>query len=115
VPCFEYLYVRTPPAYTNQTICLKISKTDQQSGPVFKVFVSNFNGWAALDITLLPSKFFSPFPKYRLEFLENNGIDLIEFNGKDGKIYQGIDFFFDNNPAPNNIENLNAIDSAYYD
>jgi hypothetical protein len=109
------MYVRTPITYTSQSIGLKIKKNDQGSGTVFKVFVTNFNQYAPLDITLLPKGFFSPYSRYRLEFWGNNGNTLVEFIGKDGKQYSGIDFFFDADPVANTIINLNAIDNAYYD
>ena len=114
-PCFEYLYVRIPTDYSGGEICLKIQKIDQPNGPELKLFATPTSGWALVQPDNLPDKFFNPFSKYRVEFRDANGNLLIEFTAKDGKKYQGIDFFFANNPDPINTINLNAMDNSFYD
>lgn len=115
-PCFELLSVRVPDSYADPTIKLKFYKGSGDSAAVVEVVVAIVGGiWANVGIELVPAGFFNPFSTYKVEMWEDNGFHLLSFLGKDGGIYEGIYFGFNNSQQPSEFVTLNAITNQYYD
>ena len=114
-PCFEYLSVRLPDTYTEADVVLKFNKAGQGQGITIRVSVSTGGGWAVVPVESVPDGFFNPFTQYRVEFWGDNGYTLVSFLAKDGKNYDGIDFYFDNCVESQQYITLNAINDLYND
>ena len=114
-PCFEFLSVRIPDSYTEPFVNLKFTKMGQGNGITISVGVEISNGWAVVEIDSFAEGFFNPFTQYRVEFWGNNGYTLESFIAKDGKNYDGIDFYFDNSIDVQQYITLNAINDLYND